>query len=327
MNLEKIPTADFHVDIFNPKLEKILDSPEFSYATKRANQLPAEGLKKVDLIFASVYKRLNEGTNAAAPEGSEDIQGPVREDLYKIIEFAKASENFKIIQKPEDLELEEAGDQNNILLHLEGGDIITGPEVVDELHKRGIRSIGPLYSHDNQLGGGASGDENKGLTPLGEEVIQRMIERGMIIDVSHANQKTANDILGQVGQYEKTVATHTAFGDKQRFITQDLMKKISEKGGVVGFTPAKPFFPTLDKYIENFKRASDISGSADNMAIGSDFGGLNVEHLYKELDNIGGLSIIAEKLSEQGNFNDEEIEKIMYGNIAKVVKRINKKTT
>jgi len=326
MNAEKIPIADFHADVFNPELNKILNSSEFSHAVERANQFPAGGLKKVDLIFASVYKRLNEDTKAAAPEANENIQGPVKEDLYKIIEFAKASENLKVIENPEDLGLEDSEDKTNILLHLEGGDVITGPEVVDELHKRGIRSVGPLYSHDNQLGGGASGDENRGLTSLGEKVIQRMIEKGMIIDISHANRKTADDILSQVGQYEKAVATHTGFGEKQRFITEELVKKIADKGGVVGFTPAKPFFPTLDDYIENFKRASDIAGSADNMAIGTDFGGLNAEHLYEELDNIGGLSIIAEKLSEQGRFTDEEIEKIMYGNIAKVVKKINEKT-
>lgn len=187
---------------------------------------------------------------------------------------------------------------------------------------RGVRSIGLLYSHDNQIGGGASGDKNRGLTPLGRQLIDKMIEKGMIIDTAHANRKTAQDILDRVRNYSKVATTHTAIKEGERFITPELLKEVAARGGVVGFTPAKPFFPTLKDYIEGFKKASDLTGSAENLAIGTDFGGLDVSHLYEELDEVGKLSIIAEKLSEDGKFSDEEIAKIMYGNIERVVKEL-----
>ena len=125
---------------------------------------------------------------------------------------------------------------------MEGGDIITDPDVVEELYARGARSIGPLYSHDNQLSGGAAGDKNRGLTPFGRSIIDRMVEKGMIIDTAHANHKTTLDILERVRQYKKVAATHTALGEKERFLTPELLKEIAARGGVVGFTPAKPFF-------------------------------------------------------------------------------------
>jgi len=318
---EKFPIADFHEDTLNPKLAEILHDPELKYAEGRANQLPREGLLKLGLIFSSVYRRIGAQMKAAASAGSREAQAPVKADLLKIIEYYRSTGDFRIIEKPEDLKLAEP-DKTKAVLHLEGGDILTGPEVIEELYARGVRSIGLLYSHDNQIGGGAGGDKNRGLTPLGRTLVDKMMEQGMIIDTAHANRKTAQDILERVRNYSKIAATHTAIGEKERFITPALLNEIAARGGVVGFTPAKPFFPTLKDYIEGLKKASDITGSADNLAIGTDFGGLDAQYLYEELDEVGKLSIVAEKLSEDGKFTDEEIAKIMYGNIARVVKEL-----
>jgi membrane dipeptidase len=322
MNNERMPMADFHQDTINPQLAEILENPELSHAAERANQLPKEGLKKVDLIFASVYRRMSEIEKAASLAGDQETIDQLRRDEEMILDYYQASKDFKIITRPEDLEERQSENSNNVILHKEGGDIITGPEVVDELYERGIRSVGILYNHDNQLGGGASGNKSRGLTALGKRVVDRMVEKGMIIDIAHANRKTADDILDRVGDYKQSVATHTTFGTEERFITRELLRKIADKGGVVGFTPIRPFFPDLEKFIENFKRASDISGSVDNLAIGTDFGGVNSADLFSELDEIGKLAVVAEKLSESGDFTDEEIHKIMYGNIERIVKKL-----
>lgn len=319
--MEKFKIADFHQDTLNPILAKILEKPELSHAEGRAAQLPREGLLKLDLIFSSIYRRIGDEMKAVAGEASHTKQEPIKNDLLKMIEYYRSTGDFRIIEKPEDLRLEEEN-KTNAVLHLEGGDIIIDPDVIEELYARGVRSIGPLYSHDNQIGGGASGDKKRGLTPLGQQLIDKMIEKGMIIDTSHANRKTAQDILDRVQNYSKIATTHTAIGEKERFITPELLKEVAARGGVVGFTPAKPFFPTLKDYVEGLKKASDLTGSADNLAVGTDFGGLDAPHLYEELDEVGKLSIIAEKLSEDGKFSDKEIARIMYGNIARIVGRL-----
>lgn len=319
--MEDLKIADFHQDTLNPILVKILNRPELNHAEGRANQIPREGLKKLDLIFSSVYRRIGDDMKSVATEGSAEKQGPIKGDLIKMIDYYRDTEDFRVIENPEDLKLKDKN-KANIVLHLEGGDIITDPDVIDELYARGLRSIQPMYSHDNQIGGGASGDKNRGLTPLGRELIDKIIAKGMIIDMSHANRKTAQDILDRVRNYSKVATTHTAIKEGERFITPELLKEVAARGGVVGLTPAKPFFPTLKDYIEGFKKASDLTGSAENLAIGTDFGGLDVSHLYEELDEVGKLSIIAEKLSEDGKFSDEEIAKIMYGNIERIVKEL-----
>lgn len=319
--MEKIKMADMHQDTLNPILADILKRPELNHAEKRASQLPREGLMKLDLAFSSVYRRINDEMKSVAQQGDSKLQEPILADHLEIINKYRATKDFNIIEKPEDLKLDQE-DKTNIILHLECGDILTGPEVVEELYTRGVRSVGPMYNHDNQIGGGASGDKNRGLTIEGKRIIDKMVELGMIIDTAHANRKTAQDILDRVRDYEKVAATHTAFGEKERFITPELLKEIAARGGVAGFNAAKPFFPTLNEYIEGLQKASDITGTTDNLAVATDFGGLDAEHLYEELDEIGKLSIIAEKLSEQGNFTDNDISKIMYGNIERIVKKL-----
>lgn len=326
---ERMRFADFHQDTLNPQLVEILNKPELSHAQERAVQLPKEGMKKLDIIFSSVYRRQNAEEKEAAKIGDENKLKSIREDNFKLIDYYKSLENFRIIEKPEDLQIREENDPNNIILHLEGGDIISDPDMVDELYKRGVRSVGPLYSHDNQLGGGAGGNKNRGLTALGKRVIDRIIEKGMVIDLAHANRLTSHDILERVGNYNKMAATHTGMGgseflpkNSQRYITSELIKKIADKGGVVGFTPAKAFFSSLQKYVDTLKKASDLTGSTKNLAVGSDFGGMDAKHLFSEFDEVGKFGIIAEKLSNSGHFTDEEIADIMYGNIEKIIKKL-----
>lgn len=187
--------ADFHVDRINPFLSEILQNPEFLYSVDRRKQLSKEGLQKVDLIFASTYRRANDEIRAAAVSQDQTVLEWVRAEIRKLLEYYHATKDFKIITQPEDLNLSKEPGQENVVLHLEGGDIISGPEVVDELFERGVRSIGPVYTHDNQIGGGNAGNKDRGLSVLGKQIIDKIIEKGMILDLAHANRRTAHDIF------------------------------------------------------------------------------------------------------------------------------------
>lgn len=135
-DIERIKIADFHQDTLNPILAKILKKPELSHAERRATQLPREGLLKLDLIFSSLYRRIGDGMKAVAGEASRAKQEPIKGDLLKMLEYYRSTGDFRVIEKPEDLKLKNEN-QTNVILHLEGGDILTEPEVIEELYDRG----------------------------------------------------------------------------------------------------------------------------------------------------------------------------------------------
>lgn len=313
--------ADFHQDAINPQLAEILNKPELGHARERSKQLPREGLREVDLIFASVYRRIGAELKSGVLQGDPSAIGEIRGDIDKLMEYYRTTEQFRVLERPEDLQLQDTYDANNVVLHMEGADIVTDPDVLNELYERGLRSLGPVYSHDNLLGGGADGKKERGLTSLGKRVVDRAVELGMVVDISHANRRTAHDILERVQQYEKSVATHTGFGPNQRMITPELIRKIAKRGGVVGLTPAIAFFPTFEKYIDAYDQLAQLTGSSEHSAIGTDFGGLPPEMVYEDFDDIGKLARVGEELSNRG-FGDDDIAKIMYGNIERVVKKL-----
>lgn len=319
---ERLRFADLHQDRLNPVLAEVLNNPEFRYAAERRKQFTPQGLRTLDLAFVSLYRRANEEVKDAALHGDEQVLGPVRADYLRIADYYNAVREFRVIERPQDIMLGDDYERNNVVLHLESGDIISSPQVVDELYERGVRSVGPLYSHDNLLGGGAAGSGDRGLTALGKRVIDRMLDKGMVVDIAHANRRTANDILDRVGDYKKVIASHTGIGQQQRFVDVDIIRQIAQRGGVVGFTPSKPFFPSLDAYLSAVRETSERIGNVDVLAVGTDFGGLDAVHLFEDFDEIGKLGYLAERLSVDEKFTDEEVSKIMFGNVERIVKEL-----
>lgn len=59
----------------------------------------------------------------------------------------------------------------------------------------GVRDIMVTWNEENALGSGWPGDKNRGLTPKGKEAIKRMNELGIVLDVSHLNDKDFWDII------------------------------------------------------------------------------------------------------------------------------------
>src|SRR5438128_6373622 len=72
--------------------------------------------------------------------------------------------------------------------HLALGD---QPYRVDVLYGLGVRLAGLTYTRKSPLGSGQNEDIDEGLTRIGREVVRRMNAVGMLIDLSHAGERTA----------------------------------------------------------------------------------------------------------------------------------------
>ncbi len=121
--------------------------------------------------------------------------------------------NFVLVKSRTDLEKliklkEDNPDVIGGFLGIEGAHAIEGNlENLDRVFEAGVRMMGPTHFFDNKLGGSAHGLSGEGLTPFGEQVIDRMNELGMLVDLSHISPKMIDDILARTTK--PIIVSHT----------------------------------------------------------------------------------------------------------------------
>lgn len=127
-------------------------------------------------------------------------------------------------------------DRLGAIITIEGGDMLQGdPTLLPALQERGVRAITIAWG-DNELCGGAFG-EAYGLTPAGEAVVREMTRLRMLIDLSHASDAAFDDILAATDG--PVIATHSntrSLCPTARNLTDDQVRRIAERGGVIGVT-------------------------------------------------------------------------------------------
>jgi len=144
---------------------------------------------------------------------------------------------------------------------------------VDMFHGMGLRSCQLTYNTKNHAGVGCW--EEGGLTPFGRDLIVRMNERRMLIDLSHANMQTMAEAVA--ASKAPVTVSHTAcmaVHTNRRNTTDANMKAVADRGGVIGICQMRPFLTTkktdnLNAYFDHLMHAVRVAG-AEHVAIGSD---------------------------------------------------------
>ena len=162
------------------------------------------------------------------------------------------------------------------LLALEGAQVLEAdPANVDVKFEAGYRMMSPSHFFDTEMGGSAHGLEKGGLTEAGVDMVHRMNEKRMIIDIAHASPATIDDVL-ELSE-RPVVVSHTGVKgtcDNNRNLTDDQLRKIAAGGGLIGIGYWETAVCALDaKAIAAAQRyALGVVGS-DYIALGSDFDG------------------------------------------------------
>lgn len=188
-------------------------------------------------------------------------------------------------------------------------------ENVQVLFDAGFRMMSPTHFFDTKMGGSAHGVEKYGLTESGRAMVREMERLGMLVDLAHASEQTINDVL--VMAAKPVVVSHTgARGtcDNNRNLTDDQLRRIAKNGGLIGigFWDTATCGHNARSIARAIKHAANIAG-IDHVALGSDFDG-SVETPF----DAGGMALITDALLQEG-FNEQEIEKVMGGNIFRLL--------
>lgn len=210
---------------------------------------------------------------------------------------------------------------------IEEGGVLKGKiEQLRNFYRLGVRLITLTWNFPNELGfpNKNKEDMNKGLTSFGRKVVSEMNALGMIIDVSHLSDGGFYD----VAKYSQKpfIASHSnarAISNHPRNLTDDMIRILAEKGGVMGINFEKQFLGhnELSRVEDMVAHIAHIKklGGINCISIGTDFDGIS--NLGLEIKNIGEIEKLSIALSEN-NFSDAEIEKIFYKNAIRVIKEV-----
>jgi len=135
------------------------------------------------------------------------------------------------------------------------------------------------YNGKNRIGCGAFEDVDTGITDYGKQIVQRMNQVGMAVDVSHCGDKTT---IGAIEACENTPAliTHGACRSISKGLarakTDEAIKAMAKTGGVIGmpilrFMISEKEPVSIDNFFNHIEHVAQLVG-IEHVGIGSDQG-------------------------------------------------------
>lgn len=274
-------------------------------------------------FFASfIHMSRFEGEHAI----EESYQYALEMIAYGKAELAKCSDSISIAHDYKELIANLDSGRMSAILTLEEGGVINGKmEYLEELYRQGIRLITLTWNYENCIGYPNSCEPQLmelGLKPFGIEVVNRMNELGMIIDVSHLSDGGFWDVVKY--STKPFVASHSnarALCAHPRNLTDKMIKALAEKGGVAGVN-FYPYFlhesgkATTKDIAEHLWHMYQVGGE-DVVAFGTDFDGFDEGEL--DITHMGEMNLVYDAIMKRG-FTHRQMEKILSGNILRVLR-------
>lgn len=277
------------------------------------------GLKEgnVRMVFNTVFIHPKHKPDRTVQSGLEQLCK--YEEIYKSF-----PDDVYQITNVEDLANFGQDERIGFLTLIEGADPIESVSKLDEFYNRGVRIIGPAWNNKNQYASG--NDSEDGLSQQGIELIKRMNELGITLDLSHLNEKCFWESIELTNLIP--IATHSnarSLTDHPRNLRDEQLKAISDKGGVIGIVLYDYFLkigdkkPTLEEVFAHADYMLNLCGE-DHVGIGSDMDGARIEDFPEGLETIADLPKIAQFFLDKG-YTDKTVAKIMSGNFLRVLQK------
>jgi len=259
--------ADAHVDLLM----------ELSYRERRLgetnvfarNWLPLLERGDVALQVCPVYVDV-----VHQPEGS------LREALALVTSFhravAESADRVVQVREAADLDRVESGERMGLLLSLEGVECF-GVELwpAELFHELGVRMAGLTWNRRNAFADGAA-EEGGGLSRLGRELVDLLVELGVIIDLAHASRGLFAELLDRVGD-APLLCSHggcRSVNESPRNLDDDQLRALADVGGLFGLMLHPLAIDarerTIDRVVDHLEHAAELIG-IDRLCLGGDF--------------------------------------------------------
>lgn len=271
----QIGLADLHSDLPLALLKRRFDGIAGSLRDEWLPRLRAGG---VNVVVCAIYI-----DSLFLPEGALRRAVQLVDALFEEIDDCR--DDVALARTAADVERITGEGKIAALLAFEGaepfGHDLAGLRL---FHRLGLRMISFAWMRRTAFGDGTwENDSRGGLTRLGRQAIQEMNRLGIIADVSHASDRTTWDILEASNQ--PVIASHSnarALLNHPRNLTDDMIRAIAAKGGVIGVVAVAGYIAereaTVEQWVDHLDHIVSLSG-IDHVAIGCDF--------YDEIEAMG----------------------------------------
>jgi membrane dipeptidase len=217
-------------------------------------------------------------------------------------------------------------------LHFEGAENLgPDPGALEDLYEMGLRSLGLVWSRPNAYAHGvpfrfpSSPDTGPGLSGAGKELVRECNRLGVLIDLSHVNERGFWDVA-ELSE-APLVATHSnahALCPASRNLTERQLEAIRDSDGMVGVNFAVGFLredggesedTPLETVVKHVGYLVERVG-IERVGFGSDFDGAKVP---KALGDVSGLPRLLAAL-RAGGYDEAMLNKVAHGNWIRVLR-------
>lgn len=265
----------------------------------------------------------------------QQLTNPLRYGLDMIWWLHQAvadHQQLELVLKVEDIQRIKQAGKVGLLLTLEGLEPLENePRLLDIFYKLGLRMAGLTHSRRNMFADGSQwGVQTGGLTLAGREIILKMNQLGIVIDMAHLNQVGYWEVL-ELSKHPVVVShssPHKYYPDnpdidpKPRYPALDITKgrerldALARNGGVFGVIFYRQ--QTLADILDDIEFLLDRIGP-DHVALGSDFYGLG--NAPVDFLDISRLPALTDGLVQRG-ISDDVILKILGQNYLRVFQEV-----
>jgi membrane dipeptidase len=182
---------------------------------------------------------------------------------------------FGLVGKVTDLDRAKASGRAAVIMGIQNADHFRTPKDVATFYDLGQRCSQLTYNSQNRIGSGSTDRVDGGISDFGVEIVKAMNAAGMLVDVSHSGDRTTLDAVAlSAVPIAFTHGNCRALVDHPRNKTDEAIKALGAKGGVMGVTGVRMFVSKTDPtsvrhMVDHIEHVIKLIG-VEHVGIGSD---------------------------------------------------------
>jgi len=306
--------------------------------------MPDMLLGRTGIAFASLWVP-PKGASIAAPSLMYETPEQAYRNTMKQLDYynrlSDEDERIRLIRTQTDLQevLASWADDKHITEHkiglvlsMEGADPILEPQQFEEWYERGVRIAGLAWEATRYSAG--TGHPGR-ITNLGWELLDIMAGLNTVLDVSHLAEVAFYEALENYpGQIIATHSNPRHFAETDRNLTDDMIRRLVERDGVMGIVPFNEFtvqnwksgrdhraVATVRDVLNMIDHVCQVAGTARHVGLGTDWdGGFGLESIPLPFDSHSDLWQMRDFLANRG-YDDSDITNILGHNFLRIIQQ------